>query len=243
MARLNSEWFEFAGIKSTDMGVRMMDPHVRGRGEWRGKSLTASGRSGDYWRTDGAYETITIKRQLRVPGSQLDSVAAWLTGSGRLRFSYQGDRAYDARISKAIEFKRTVPGTDPLFDCDVTFVLQPFARLYPEAENIVITASGTAIPGGNPGTAPSLPRVKITGSGDFSLTIGIETIFFSDVTDGIIVDSERMDALSYDGLTLANDHMGGTPFSIQPGYNVVSWMLEDGASISKVEITPRWRYI
>lgn len=70
----------------------------------------------------------------------------------------------------------------------------------------------------------------------------METLFFTDVESGIIVDSVLMDALTPDGALLANDHVDGTPFEIQPGTNVVSW-LTDGGSIQSVEITPRWRYI
>ena len=112
----------------------------------------------------------------------------------------------------------------------------------PEAEPFTISASGESFT--NPGTAPSLPRVKITGSGDFSVSIGMETLFFSGVSGGgIIVDSELMDALTYDGELLANDRVSGTPFQIQTGVNVVSWLAESGSSVTAVEILPRWRYL
>ena len=130
----------------------------------------------------------------------------------------------------------------------VAWTCAPHRRLYPDAEPITITSSGTAID--NPGTAAALPRVEITGNGDFSITIGMQTAFFRGVEGGIIVDSELGDALTTDGAQLANDRMDGELYAIQPGTNVVSWLTggedEDGnattGSVSQVRITPRWRY-
>ena len=183
-----------------------------------------------------------IKRKLLCRLSRLDSAAAWLTGSGPLRFSWAEDRAYDARAAKSSDAAQVSPDADPLMEFDVTFTCQPFRRLVPEAAPFTISSSGESFT--NPGTAPSLPRVKITGSGDFSVSIGMETLFFSGVSGGgIIVDSELMDALTYDGELLANDRVSGTPFQIQPGVNVVSWLAESGSSVTAVEILPRWRYL
>lgn len=242
MARVMSGWLEFAGVKSSDMGVSLMEGARYVRPAWRGTALPAAGKSGDLWISDGAYETVEIKRRLRCRLSKLDSAAAWLTGSGRLRFSWAENRAYDARAAKSSDIAQVSPDADPLMEFEVTFTCQPFRRLVPEAEAFTISASGESFT--NPGTAPSLPRVKITGSGDFSVSIGMETLFFSGVTGGgIIVDSELMDALTYDGELLANDHVSGTPFRIQPGVNAVSWLAEDGSSVTAVEILPRWRYL
>lgn len=240
MGRIETQWFEFGGVRSADKGVRLIDSALYIRPPMRGDSLVASGRSGDLFQTDGAYDTVEIKRKCRVRLSALEDTSVWLTGSGLLRFSYAENRAYEARAVKAANFTQTIPGDDPLFEFDVTFTCQPFRLLYPEPSPISITQSGTTI--NNPGTAPSLPRVKIVGSGDFSLTIGMETLFFTGVEDGIIVDSALMDALTLDGALLANDHMSGTPFEIQPGTNVVSWLADNG-TVQSVEITPRWRYI
>ncbi len=233
---------EFNGTDSRDMGVSLISGARHIRPEWRGAAQTAAGRSGDIWLTDGAYDPFSLKQKLRCRLSKLDSVCAWLTGSGRLRFSWAEDRAYDARAAKSTEFVQVSPDIDPLMEFSATFTCQPFRRMVPEAEAFTISSSGQSFK--NPGTAPSLPRVKITGSGDFSVSIGMETLFFSGVTGGgIIVDSELMDALTYDGALLANDHVSGTPFQIQPGTNAVSWLAESGGSVTSVEILPRWRYL
>ena len=156
---------------------------------------------------------------------------------------------YDARIVKPIEYKCVIPGEDPLYEFAVTFSCQPFPRVWPEAKPFPVTASGAQFT--NPGTAPALPRIEIVGSGSFMLTIGKQTMTFTNVEGGIIVDSELGDALTLDGALLANDKIDGELFQIQPGWNVVNWLLggssddedDQPGSIQKITITPRWRYL
>lgn len=242
MARIIKGWLEFNGRKSTEFGARLIDPIQYSRPAWRGTSHEAAGHSGDLWQTDGAYDTVEIKRKLRFNLSRLEDMSAWLTGAGLLRFSWAENRAYEARAAKIVNIKQVSPGDDPLMEGDFAFTCQPFRLLYPEAEAFAITTLYEQFT--NPGTAPSLPRVKITGSGNFSVTIGMETLFFTDVSGGgIIVDSQLMDALTYDGALLANDNMSGMPWQIKPGLNSVSWIAEDGSSVESIEILPRWRYM
>ena len=51
-----------------------------------------------------------------------------------------------------------------------------------------------------------------------------------------------MDALNLEGSQLLNDKISGVPYEIQPGNNTVKWLITSG-NISRVVITPRWRYI
>ena len=234
-------------MKSTDMDVRLMDVHVFSRGAARGSSETVAGRSGSVWISDGATEAFDIKRTCRAPASRLREISAWLSGAGGLRFSGEECAMYDARVIEAIEYRRVIPGMNPLVEFTVTFTCQPFPRIWPEAVPIVITESGAEL--SNPGTAPALPRIEIAGSGDFALNIGMQTLFFTDVEGGIIVDSELGDALTADGSLLANDRIDGDLFQIQPGLNTVSWHLggvdndlNSTGRIEKITITPRWRY-
>lgn len=238
MARMIQGWLEFNGRKSDEFGVRLMDGANYARPEWRGTAENVDGRDGDLWQTDGTYGTVEIKRKMRCRMSRLDEVAAWLTGSGLLRFSWTENRAYEARAAKAVSFDQVSVDSDPLMEFTAAFTCQPFRRMLPEIPPFAVT-NGEIIT--NPGTAPSLPRVTVTGSGDFSVTIGLQTIFFQDVDGGIIIDSELGDALTPDGALLANDRISGELFRMQPGANIVSWLIDTGGSVSGVTIEPRWR--
>lgn len=255
MTHDNVTWFEFNEINSAEMDVRLTGVHVYSRGEQRGSQEEVSGRSGYVWLSDGATGAFDIKRTCLAPQSRLREIAAWLTGSGQLRFSNEEGAMYDARVNDRLDFKFYARGEDPLFEFEVTFSCQPFPRMWPEVDPVEIIFREDQprpyvdLP--NPGTAPSLPRVEIRGNGYFSVTIGKQTIFFSNIKDGIIVDSELMDALTIDGALLANDKMDGDFFEIQPGPNVVQW-IEGGENdegdpeagkLERITIIPRWRYL
>lgn len=118
----------------------------------------------------------------------------------------------------------------------VPVVFKPFRRISPDAADITITSSGTTIT--NPGTVYSLPRVKITGSGEATVNIGSDSVHFDSIpSGGIIVDSELMDAFNSSGTQLLNDLMDGEPWRIPTGTSLVSWE----GSVTKVIIEPRWR--
>lgn len=241
MKRLNEAWFEFKGIRSDQMGIMLKQMPVR---SLPGRNFTrkaVSGRDGTLKYGDFTYKDTTVRLECDVRDeTKLEAILGWLTGSGDLRFSDEPDRVYAASIEKEYSRSSIQPRlTGQRFT--VTWTCAPFRKEYDPLEGINITTSGVVVK--NPGTATALPRVEIHGSGDFSLTIGMETIFFAGIDGGIVVDSELMDALNLEGSQLLNDKISGMPFEIQPGNNTVSWLLGDGGEITKVVITPRWRYI
>lgn len=248
MNRITEAWFEFKGIRSDEMGIflrQMATRFVPGVNIARKK---VAGRDGDLKYGPRTYNSVQVRIECDVRDeSKLPAVLAWLTGEGRLRFSDEPEYAYDASVEK--EYSRS-----PIMSrykgqrFTVTWICQPFRRLYPEPGAIAFSAPGTLE---NPGTATALPLIRIVGSGSFSLTIGMQTVYFNNIEGGIAIDSELGDALTLDGSQLANDKMSGSLFEIQPGYNGISW-LEGGeddegnpisGSVTQVTITPRWRYI
>lgn len=240
MIRITDAWFEFKGKRSDDMGIRLRQMPARGMPAERGKYEELPGRSGALWFSEDGYGTVDVRIECDVPDGHMDSIAAWLTGSGLLRFSDEPNRAYEARIIRS--FSRSNPF--PRFTLQrftVVFSCQPFRLLYPAADDIVVTASGTTLD--MVGTAPAAPRVAIYGSGDFMVAIGRQAMFFTDISSGVIVDSALMDALTLDGGGLLNNNVSGDFFTLDPGYpTTVSWTLDSGAALSKIIITPRWRY-
>ena len=86
------------------------------------------------------------------PGTDIDAICAWLQGSGSVVFGNEPDRSYDARIINQIDFSKILRGRG-FRSFAVPFQCQPYNRLYPPAEDITITASGTKVH--NPGTVPA----------------------------------------------------------------------------------------
>lgn len=243
--RLARAWFEFKGIRSTDMGIQLKSLPTRTVPAQKYTRKTVSGRNGTLTVSGGEYGDASVQQEMDVIDTdRMAEILGWLSGSGDLRFSDEPELIYkNASVEKEYQRKFIVPrATAQRFT--VKWTCEPFRREYVESPDLMITASGTTI--SNPGTAEALPRIEIIGRGDFSVNIGIQTMFFAGVEDGIIIDSELGDAFTPDGSLLANDKCSGELFRIQPGANIVSWVTggEDGdGTITKITIKPRWRYV
>lgn len=239
MRILKEAWFEFKGIRSDEMGICLRTMPIRflpGRNITR---KTISGRDGALAYGDGRYKDISVRQECDARDeTKLSQIAAWLTGSGDLRFSDEPDRVYQASVEK--EFSRaSIAARFAGQRFTVNFTCAPFKKLYPEAQDIILAANGYV---SNPGTVPSLPKIVISGDGEFTLTIGEQTMYFTGVENGIVVDSELMDAMDIDKTRFLNDRISGDFFEIQPGYNTVEWEVTSG-EITAIKITPRWRYL
>lgn len=243
--RLREAWFEFKGIRSDTMGVWLRGMPTRTVAQQKYTRKAVSGRDGTLKVSGGEYTDSAVQLEIDVIDERmLPAVLGWLTGTGDLRFSDEPDVIYtNATIDKEFQRKQIFPrATAQRFT--VKWTADPFRSAYPEPEAMLIAQSGTEII--NPGTAEALPRIKIIGSGAFSLTIGMQTMFFNDVVDGIIIDAEAGDVFTFDGALLANDKAVGALMKIQPGANTVQWLTgaeDSGGSVESVEILPRWRYL
>lgn len=243
--RITEAWFEFKGIRSADMGVQLKSLPTRTVPAQKYTRKSVSGRDGTLAVSGGEYGDVAVQQEVDVIDTDRTAeILGWLSGSGDLRFSDEPDLIYkNASIEKEYQRKFIIPrATAQRFT--VKWTCEPFRREYAENSDITITASGTTID--NPGTAESLPRIEIIGSGDFSLTIGMQTLYFTGVEDGIIIDSEIGDAFTADGSLLANEKTEGELFRIQPGASVVSWLTggeDSDGTIAQIVIKPRWRYV
>ena len=250
--RLTGAWFEFKGLRSDNLDILITNLPQREIPARNMKRTKVAGRDGEVRQSDDSYDDINVRVSFKLMNqARRNDVAKMLTGFGALRFWDEPEYVYDALIEDVP--RRTFE--EKHFDVqeyDVNFVCHPFKKLHTPASDIVFSSSGGTID--NPGTASSLPRVKIAGSGTFSVSIGLQTMFFKGVSGGgIIVDSELGDALTYDGALLANEKIGDSElFKIPPGNTIsVTWI--DGqhtyegetvtGSVTSVTITPRWRYV
>lgn len=238
MKKLESVWFEFAGARNTDKGVRLLSLPVRYHPAERGKLVEVPGRDGYLWAADGAFDNVLTRVQCQTTDdADMAIVDAWLCGAGELRFSDDPDRCYRARVTK--EFSRSAAMNRFVNQTfTVTFDCQPFLY-HREVDDIPLTASPATIT--NPGTHKSAPRIKITGTGDATLTIGTQIVLVTGMDGGIIIDCELGDCFNLTESALLNDKVSllDEDFpTLAPGDNIISWT---GTGVTKVTITPRWR--
>ena len=241
MKKLESVWFEFAGARNTDKGVRLLSLPVRYHPAERGKLVEVPGRDGYLWAADGAFDNVLTRVQCQTADdADMAVVSAWLRGAGELRFSDDPDRFYRARVTK--EFSQSAAMNRFVNQAfTVTFDCQPFLY-HVEAEDgddAEITTSPHTLT--NPGTYESAPRIKITGTGTAVLTIGTQIVEVDDLGGGIIIDSELGECFDLTETQLKNSVvtlMDDDFPTLAPGANIISWT---GTGVTKVTVTPRWR--
>ena len=240
MKRLTEAWFTFKGVDSRDMGIfirSMPIRHMPGR-NYSHKKL--SGLDGSFRSGDGSYNDVRVQLECDIPNAvNIAAVVGWLSGDGELVFSDEPTLAYDAAVEK--EFSRSsIIAKMAGQRFTITWLCAPFRRMIPAAEPIVIAAPGSF---SNPGTVYSLPKITVSAHGDFSVSINQQTMFFSDVADGIVLDSELVDAFALDESVTVNERVYGEFFRLNPGVNMIDWAVEDGSAVESITIEPRWRCI
>lgn len=233
--------FWWNGVLASAKGIIVETQVQYIRPKERVETVQVPGRSGTLTLLEGdhtAYDNVLYSPVCWLkPGVRPEEIAAWLSGSGRVVFGSMEDRAYAARLINQIPFSALFEGLGvyhsftPIFDC------QPIAYQAAPAADITITASGTQIT--NPGTAPAWPVIKVYGNGDIRLVLGGGAVDIMDVETGIVLDWNMQDATSLNGGQLLNYKVNGDPQFFPVGRSLVSW----AGNVTKVVITPNWRYM
>lgn len=237
-----SNRFIFGGESSLDYGLYVLEPSTFGAPERAVTEQEVPGRNGVLLIDNGYYKNRAIKYKtwLDTPkaedrGPWSRNLAAWLLSSpGEYRELYD---SYDPDYCKLAYFKGGLDmsaADTPVLQQTIEFSCKPFQYLR-SGLNLREVNSGDSLI--NPHKFPALPYIKITGSGDVTLSVGNSSWTFSGITDYIEIDSERM--ATYKGTLLQNQgkHGDGYP-QLDIGNTGISW---SGGTVQKVEIIPRWR--
>lgn len=239
-----NDYFTWNGVDCREYGIRAVElppiSFAKERITWK----DIAGRSGSLavLEGEGVYEDLTFKCTCRVEDTaNMSAIGAWLIGSGKVCFANRPEGYYKGRISAAIEWDRIAQGHGHR-EFTVEWRCVPFCYLY-DSSDIVTTAESCVIT--NPGTAASQPKITIEGSGDFTVSLGGQMVLLTNVSEGIVLDSELLDALNIGETQLLNDQMSGDFFEIQPGTSTLSWEAYDendnAGSVTKMTVMPRWR--
>lgn len=239
MARKSGAWMEFNGRRSDELKVSLSEFPARPRAAEKGEWAEILGRSGALWApSDGgsgeAWGMMEIKCALLTrPGANLTEIRRWLSGAGRLIFSDDSAHAFQARLDKALEVRPV--GATGLHRITADFSCQPFRYL--TAPGKISLNAGQTLQ--NPGSCFSEPIIRVSGSGSGTLKINETVTEISDLTGGVVIDSEAR--LAYDPaakLNLSGRISGEWPF-FEVGGNKVSF----SGGITGLEIAPNWRWI
>lgn len=246
MERLTNYYFTFAGISSSDMGIHLPSIAKRQLPVENFQKKTISGRSGFELVSDGSYGGIKVKQDIAIDDlTLLPDIRNWLRGRGELIFSDEPLYAYDAVIMTVPELTGAHKHLKGL-KCTLTWDCQPFRHAVSETP-ILLTESRVF---NGQGHVKSMPLMKVEGDGACVLTVNGRIIYITLETgtplyldnDAGIAYTEDDGELTFAGtlVSLDSDWFELLPYaSSVSGYNNVSWT----GNITRVTITPRWRWL
>ncbi|HQC53549.1 MAG TPA: hypothetical protein PLE92_10475 [Lentisphaeria bacterium] len=183
-----------------------------------------------------SYEAMVLECECMVPSvDKISAAAAWLTGRGDLVLGNDPDYAYDAQVIDEIRFEKILRGhAHRRFT--VPFLCQPLKKKAVTESDIELTAPGTVV---NIGHVPSRPLIKIQGSGNVVLAVGAYSLAITGISTSILIDSDLGMATNAAGTVNESYKVSGEWPLLVVGNNAVGWT----GTVSKVTITPRWRYL
>ena len=220
---------------SDEMGLWLSQYPDRVRAADRLTKVAVPGRAGRLTISEGPniYEPISLYVRVQCKTDiDLERLNDWLSGEGILVFGYEPNRCYKARIEDEVAFAKH---SNDLLEGSIRFECEPFKRLYPPEPKITLTAAGTVM---NKGTVRAFPVIKITGSGDITLTCNSDTVTITDVDTSVTLDSGARIALDKDGENFLEKTSGMFP-KLERGENSISWT----GTVTSVEIqrNQRWK--
>ncbi len=241
-----NDWFEWNGVKCTALGIHVLEQPAITLPSERVTFTEVLGRSGALATLEGedVYDDLTLTATCYIANpARIPEIASFLRGEGAVTFANRLGGFYYARIINQIPFEKILRG-NPQCTFAVNFRCKPF--WYKEGvEDLFFTEKSNVLT--NPGTVHSQPKITVYGSGDFALTVAGQIMRLTNIEEGIILDTELQDALNLEGSQLLNDRVSGDFLTLPPGESVLAWLTFEGnerpGSVSKIIVSPRWRYL
>lgn len=226
----------FKGVSTASLGnvyVAEMPSHKKA--PMRVQEFYVDGRDGVLHREEGLsnYDIEATLIMLHEHSDARQRINAWATGTGKLIVSDDLTKCYRASVIQEVRYTRAEYGGLMCDTARVVFNCQPYMYEAVEEEK-TFSASGTL---NNPGTATSLPLIRVNGSGTCVFSVAGQQITLTSVVSGTPVYIDCEAGYVYTGAG-ASTMQGEFP-ELQPGDNTIT--LTSG--VSSLVITPRWRWI
>lgn len=235
-----SYYFTFNGIRSDDIGIHIVSKSTFNSPARDITFESVPGRNGDLVLDNGRYENVKVMYECAIYTSVrgelqyiLDHIKNWLYAPSvysELTDNYSTDVYRKAVFIEGLDVSDEL---NHIAKFTVTFSCKPYRYLISGKNTRTFTTFPTSI--NNPMPYGSLPYIKVTGSGDITLTIGNYMVTLTSIDEYIEIDSELQSA--YKGTTLQNTLISSYPFpSLIPGVNSIAV----SGTVTRLEIIPRW---
>ena len=233
---LYKPYFIFRGKNSLDMGVIVTSMPDVYKPKRRVSTEEIPGRNGVLHVDDGTYENYSkVVECAVVKRANLDSICAWLDGSGEAIFSTEPDKVYRVRVDNQISIGKMLQYFQKF---QVTFDTFPFKYSVNAADDFVVLTKPSLLR--NRGTVYAEPKIKIYGTGSVVLAINGKEYQLDGLNGSVVLESEMMEVLEGAGVTYTPSDLGNDLFPrLEVGNNEISWT----GDVEKIEIEPRWRWL
>ena len=238
-------YFEYKGIRSSDMGLRIESKNVFSAPKYDVDFLEIPGRDGDLIAGKGRFPNVQVTYSVFLPAKtiselsrKITAVKAWLY-SGLDSYHTLSD-TYDAAFFRHAVYAGKLNIEDEMNRIGIftiSFSCKPFR--YDEAGTVSTTLSASGDMLLNPYPFISRPIMRIEGKSEGTLTIQSDgsnaTWNFTGIDGYVEADSEQMNF--YKDAEPKNDTVSGNGFPLlYPGENVISY----SGGITAVTVIPRW---
>ncbi len=246
-----SAGFTYRGISSEDFGLIVESKENLSMSAFEVEKADVPGRDGDLILPGGRIGNVTVSYTVFFKGknrAEMEHVAervrAWLlSGAGSGRYFRLTD-SYDPSCFRLAIFASKLNFTEVIRrvgKATITFSCLPYRYRNSGERAVSISSSGDILY--NPESIAAYPYIKVTGTGNGSLSLTYanvcKTWILTDISEYIEIDSQEMEC--YKGSTSMNTAVSGeSSFPVlEPGKTVVSF----AGDVTAVDITPRWRFL
>lgn len=164
--------------------------------------------------------------------SKKQRIDSWLLSNINKYLIYSLDNFVAYRVKKIV-IDNTTTTSRTVRHFTVTFTCTGLKYLTTGLNTLELTSSGTEL--NNFGNYESKPVLKIYGSGNITININGNSFTIKNVSSYVIVDSELKECYK-DSTNKGKDMTGEYPVLLI-GKNTISWT----GTVTKIELTPRWR--
>ena len=224
----------YNNIDSRDMGLWVTELPAPTRPEERTETITIPGRAGHLTIKEGenVHESYLMGCVVQAPYyADFGAILAWLSGDGKVVFSNEENRVYEAEITAEIKFEKV---SNSLKQATIPFFVQPHKGQYPQEGKITFTGTSGSIT--NPGDVASMPLIKLTYTGSIQIDIGDTAMAFTSAPGVLNIDCAAGIVTNSDGELWTGTYSGDF-WKIEPGANTIT-----ANNSCTLEITPRWRW-
>lgn len=238
-------WFEYKGIRSLDMGLRIEKKDVFSAPEYDVEFKSIPGRNGDLILPNGRFPNGQITYSVFLPAKTLQELADKVTAIKAWLYTEQEQYhilsdSYDTKYYRKAVFAAKLDIEDELNRIGiftVSFSCHPFRYNVTGRDVISCSTSGETVE--NPNAFACKPYFKVFGQGSGTMTIQSAnknaTWTIAGIDEYTEIDSEQMNC--FKDTELKNDTVTGDGFPLL--YSGDNTIVFDGG-ITGIEIIPRW---